>query len=73
MRSKTSNGYVWDKVTNRLIIRPFITKSGILLEELGEREAYTYRIFWDVRLPQNTKSSIAANSSWLRLCEVESG
>lgn len=59
----------------KVVLRPFITKDGKLLEELGDSEKKHYRVvvYWDVRYPQNAGNARARGASFLRLCNPDTG
>lgn len=53
----------------RLILRPFVFRDNVPLENLDKQEGYFYRCFWDVRHPGNTQPEVKG-SSFLRLHHV---
>lgn len=59
----------------RVVLRPFVTKEGRRLEDMGdnERQHYRIKVFWDVRYPNSTGSKRASKASFLRLYDVVTG
>ncbi len=48
-----------------LYLRPFIRKNGIAIENLTESTKYSYKVYWDTRLPAvNNSTSMRAAASY---------
>lgn len=59
----------------RLFLRPFVYKNGVPIEELGSADGYSYKVYWDTRLPTVKNEGIsgrkaASNSAFLDLQQI---
>lgn len=59
----------------KLFLRPFVYKNGVPIEELGSADGYSYKVYWDTRLPTVKNDGLsgrkaASNSGFLDLQQI---